>query len=346
LLPSGHLVPHQVWLGRHQAVLLLLWFHVAFVAGFAMVATHSLGHAFVETAIVSVAPVLASLSTPSRRWRSTIASLGLLINSAVLVHLAHGNIEMHFHFFVMLAVIALYQDWTAYVLSIAFVVLEHGVLGVLAPDSVFAHSAARSQPWLWALIHGGFVLAASVANLAAWKISERYTLHDPLTDLPNRALFSDLLEQTVARSVSDGERMAVLYLDLDHFKAVNDEFGHHAGDLVLIEVAERLRACTRRTDAVARLGGDEFGIILANVTEESQAENAAARILESVSAPIKVGDAVTRVGASIGIAVNNGRGKRAEVLVRNADEAMYSVKATGRSGYSLFPAGSKLEQAV
>lgn len=328
LLPSGQMLPPHVWQARHNAVLALLWLHVPFLLVFGVLTGHSVWHASVDTLPIAICAVWASISQIDRRWRAVIATTGLLLSSTMLVHLAGGTTEMHFHFFVMLGVISLYQDWVPFLFSIGFVALQHGIMGVLDPDSVFNTPYAQAQPWLWATIHGVFVLAASAANLAAWKISERYTLHDALTDLPNRAVFRDRLEEALSGAVMRGSSMAVLYVDLDYFKAVNDTFGHDAGDQVLIEVGERLKACIRGSDTAARLGGDEFGVVLRGIADQAEAVRVAERIIETVSEPYQVGGSEAHIGASIGIAIGKGEALEPEEIVKFADDALYSAKVT------------------
>ena len=103
------------------------------------------------------------------------------------MHLWGGAIEAHFHFFVMIGVLTLYQDWLPFLVAIGYVVLHHGLVGVIAPETVYNHPAAVENPWRWALIHGAFVLAASAAHVVAWRTNENQLLRDPLTGLPSRA---------------------------------------------------------------------------------------------------------------------------------------------------------------
>jgi len=317
-----------VWEARHHAVLVLLWLHVPFLLAFGLLSGNPFWHALVDISPVAIAAAFASVSRVDRRWRSVLATTGLLMSSTMLVHLADGNTEMHFHYFVMLAVISLYQDWVPFLFSIAFVALEHGIMGVLAPDSVFNTSYGQARPWLWATIHGAFVLAASAANLAAWKISERYTLHDALTDLPNRAVFTDRLEEALSGAVMRGSSMAVLYVDLDYFKAVNDTFGHDSGDKVLIEVGQRLNACIRGSDTAARLGGDEFGVVLRGIADQGEAVRVAECIIDALSQPFQVDGGPAHIGASVGIAIGKGEAVGPEAIVKLADDAMYTAKET------------------
>jgi diguanylate cyclase (GGDEF)-like protein/PAS domain S-box-containing protein len=151
-------------------------------------------------------------------------------------------------------------------------------------------------------------------------------LHDPLTDLPNRVLFRDRLEQALRLARRGKEGLALMLLDLDGFKDVNDTHGHHVGDLVLIEVAGRLLHSVRVSDTVGRLGGDEFAVLLPEVSDEVGVSRATAQILERLQMPIEVGGHQSRVGASIGVALYPANGSDVEALLAAADAAMYEAK--------------------
>ncbi|HZU76896.1 MAG TPA: GGDEF domain-containing protein, partial [Dehalococcoidia bacterium] len=170
--------------------------------------------------------------------------------------------------------------------------------------------------------------------------------HDALTGLPNRALLLDRLAQTLARQVRGGGNVAVMYLDLDHFKQVNDTLGHAAGDALLIEVATRLQSCVRPGDTVARLGGDEFALILEDVDDADPAVSTAERLLERLSEPVPLEGTSVHVGTSIGIALSE-RGESApESLLRQADTALYRAKAAGRGCYRIYDPSMQMEGAA
>ncbi len=157
--------------------------------------------------------------------------------------------------------------------------------------------------------------------------------HDPLTGLPNRLLFSARLEHAIAHASRNDTYLAVLFLDLDRFKTVNDVFGHPLGDKLLQDVGERLRACVRLDDTVSRLGGDEFVILLERIEDPENAGAVARKILSSLSAAFTVDGRDQYVSASIGISVYPRDGDDPAGLIRNADTAMYKVKEQGRQGY-------------
>ena len=157
---------------------------------------------------------------------------------------------------------------------------------------------------------------------------------DSLTSLANRNRLYDKLGEALARGKRHGKELAVLYLDLDKFKSINDSLGHAAGDAVLCEFASRLKASVRKTDTVARIAGDEFVILLEDLSSSAEAEQIANTILENTTAPMPYGDTVLNFSTSIGIALATGEDDADSVLKR-ADAALYAAKAAGRSTLKL-----------
>jgi diguanylate cyclase (GGDEF)-like protein len=163
------------------------------------------------------------------------------------------------------------------------------------------------------------------------------TLHDSLTGLPNRSLFTERLRHAMRRAARHPDDLfAVLFLDLDRFKDVNDNLGHFAGDELLRAVARRLEACIRPEDTVARLSGDEFAILLESITDISDAGRVAERIEEALSFPINLAGAEVTTSASMGIVTSSMAHEQPEQLLRSADMAMYRAKAAGRARYEMF----------
>jgi diguanylate cyclase (GGDEF)-like protein len=160
--------------------------------------------------------------------------------------------------------------------------------------------------------------------------------HDALTALPNRVLFHERLAEALGRVQRYKDRLAVLYLDLDHFKSVNDTLGHPVGDLLLRAVAERLGACVSENDMVARLGGDEFAIIQPGIAGPHEASVLAARLIEAVSRRYEIQSHEIVVGVSIGIALAPDNGLTSDLLLRDADMALYRAKSEGRGSYHFF----------
>jgi diguanylate cyclase (GGDEF)-like protein/PAS domain S-box-containing protein len=466
-LPEGRPLPEAVWRRRHRGIVALLWLHAIGIVCFGALAGYGFIHNAIEGGVVAAAALFASMARANRRVQAVAASLGLLTASAILVHLSGGYIELHFHFFVALMIIALYQDWVPFLLAIGYVVLEHGTLGVLDPTAVYNHPDGWAHPWKWAAIHGVFVLAASVASVLSWRLNEAarahtelilnsagegivgldlhgriafvnpaagrmlgwaigdligqglhsrvlhlpseaspaqtdaypviqaliggtvhhedaavfwrrdgtwfpveyvstpirergalvgavitfkditqrrqmeaqlayQAFHDPLTALPNRALFLDRLDRALLRSARHQTQLAVLFLDLDRFKVINDSLGHAAGDHLLVQVAQRLQACIRTTDTVARLGGDEFTILLDDTSDLAGAVQIAERIVAALAAPFTLNGHELFITTSIGIVLSTPGQDSSDDLMRNADIAMYQAKAQGKARYEVF----------
>lgn len=616
VLPTTHSLDPVSWQRRHRLIVILLWMHVVGLFAVGMLTGVGVFHTLFDCLPVVVAAQVAGVSRLGRRWRMLASSLGLIAASTALVHLGNGAIEMHFHFFVALAIIGLYEDWLPFFAAIVFVLTSHGLLGILWPEVIYNHAAAIQYPWRWAGIHAGFVAAASLATLGHWRyakqarsgerrareaaessaayaqslveqlrvteetyrtlfaanphpayvydgatlrllavndaaveqygfssdamlsmrvtdlhvsgeqgrlaagllnaqdglmktsdwrhqradgtqlwvdlathpilfegragclviasdvtarrraesalqssealhrsvvdsamdgiivlgtdgtiksfnlaaerifgcddasvlgqpvsvllparmhaivadsvqhhlaaagagnagtiieitglrldgtevplemrmtvstandstfvtgilrdISERKAFeaelthqayHDSLTGLPNRALFNDRLEHAVLRATRRNSMVAVLFLDVDNFKHVNDSLGHAAGDELLGTVADRLAECLRAADTLARLGGDEFTILLEDIDGVEDAVHVARRIVESVKLQMTIDGRDVAVGVSIGIALSVAGKPDASDLLRHADAAMYSAKRHGKGGYALF----------
>jgi diguanylate cyclase (GGDEF)-like protein/PAS domain S-box-containing protein len=170
---------------------------------------------------------------------------------------------------------------------------------------------------------------------AAERASEHRALHDPLTGLPNRRLLVDRLEHALARSIRQETLVGLLFCDLDHFKAINDDYGHAAGDSALVAVAQRLEGLLREGDTVARAGGDEFVVVLEDLAEPDDAGRIADRVRAALAQPVLFDDQPLRVTASIGVAISNGDTERVEGLLGRADDAMYRAKERGRDQIAL-----------
>jgi diguanylate cyclase (GGDEF)-like protein/PAS domain S-box-containing protein len=596
-LPTGGALPEDVWRRRHQGILTLLWLHVPAVFVFAMTRGNPVLHSATEALGVGAFAAAAVWYRHSRTAAMVLTAMGLLTASAALVHLSGGVIEMHFHYFVMVGVITLYQDWKPFLVAIGYVVLQHGVMGALAPESVYNHPEAVRAPWKWAAIHGAFILGMSAAGIVTWRLNEGLTanlterqqrlaeaqelarvgswardlrtggviwsdqhyallgmapgtpdararflsmlhpddsaaferavartiedgqpfaldvrvdtgegevrwlhargdvatwedgrpvvlagttqdvterhrsedvlketlsllnatldstadgilvvdgeghitsfnqqfaemwhiplevleerdddralgvvleqladpdgfiakvkelylqpdaeshdvlvfkdgrvfdrlskpqrvggvpvgrvwsfrdvtdrkrleeelahqaFHDSLTGLANQLLFRDRVDHALSRASRREETLAVLFVDLDNFKTVNDSLGHPAGDSLLLAVAERLRACLRTVDTAARMGGDEFAILLEDNPDEAAAVEIADRILEALRQPFSLLGKEVFITASIGMAFSECGRDPTDVLLRNADLAMYRAKGSGRNRQEVF----------
>ncbi|WP_238526784.1 putative bifunctional diguanylate cyclase/phosphodiesterase [Cellvibrio japonicus] len=164
----------------------------------------------------------------------------------------------------------------------------------------------------------------------------RLAHYDPLTDIPNRILFGDRLEHAINLAERDGTSFTLMFIDLNGFKQVNDNFGHDAGDAIIRICAERLSSCLRRSDSVARMGGDEFTLLLQNIENHTDVAHIAEKVIRTLSQPADINGHLVVVGASIGIAMYPQAGRDADTLLKHADMAMYRAKQEEGSSYRFF----------
>ena len=210
------------------------------------------------------------------------------------------------------------------------------VLGVLEVRCEKARE--REIDWVTALADVASLLALFLKRQRAEADLQRFARYDSLTGLPNRSFFLDTLERTLSRAGRQRTRSALLFLDLDGFKAVNDGLGHAAGDSVLQTIAERLRAGTRSSDLVARIGGDEFIVLVSNLARADDAALVARGLLDRLAKPCRTDNHDVTLSASAGISVYPEDGTDADTLLRNADLAMYRSKQEGKNTYRFFTA--------
>lgn len=213
--------------------------------------------------------------------------------------------------------------------------LEHRIVH---KDGTIRH--VRNTPVLHRDAMGRLVAYDGVINditerKRAEELFTRLSLHDGLTGLPGRALYMDRLRQTMHLAERHNERAAVYFIDLDHFKDVNDRYGHEAGDAVLAATARRLAACVRRSDTVARLGGDEFVALTPGIGDTANAAAIAGKMVAAMHEPFEVRGVVCRLGASVGVAFYPDDATRGGELLRLADAAMYAAKKAGRNCWRL-----------
>jgi diguanylate cyclase (GGDEF)-like protein/PAS domain S-box-containing protein len=222
---------------------------------------------------------------------------------------------------------------------------SNGELRILRKDG----TACWLEYFASTIEHGGKpAIQAAFIDITERKAAQerlRYNAqHDALTGLPNRTLFTERLERAIQHTEEQKrDLLAVLFLDLDRFKIINDSLGHLAGDQVLVTIARRLETCVRSSDVAARLGGDEFAILLDRVRDAGDATRLAGRILEELARPINLEKQMLFTTTSIGIALSEGASGSAEGLLRDADTAMYRAKAQGRARYEIFEPSMRIE---
>jgi diguanylate cyclase (GGDEF)-like protein len=328
-LPTGGDLPVEEWQRRHRALTRLLWASAAAIAVYSAIQGYAAWHTALDAGVVVVVGLVAARSKFSQRMRSLACSFGLLTAAAMGVHVSQGLTEAHFSFFVVIVLLTLYEDWTAFLLAVVYTLLHHGVLGMVEPGQVFA--AHADSPWKWATIHAVFVAGAGAAGVVAWRLNEGVrhamrrsqeelrdaALTDSLTGLANRRrLMSDL-----DGAVNDPHACLGLF-DLDGFKAYNDTFGHQAGDALLMRLGHRLSESVAGHGVAYRLGGDEFCVL-------ATGPESAATIEAAVGALTEQGGAFS-IGSSHGTVVLGGEVRKPEDALRIADQRMYERKNGGR----------------
>ncbi|WP_194715664.1 bifunctional diguanylate cyclase/phosphodiesterase [Noviherbaspirillum soli] len=220
-------------------------------------------------------------------------------------------------------------------------------------ESAYACDFRVQRPngsWLWMLSRGIIVardsdgrpllMTGTMQDISARKEADEKIWHhanfDALTGLPNRRLFRDRLDQEVRKAARSGKQIALLFIDLDRFKQVNDLLGHDAGDTLLAQAANRIKGCVRDADTVARLGGDEFTVILTALDSPARVEHVCQKILETLESPFHIGKEVAYMSGSIGVTLYPNDAITSEELIRKADQAMYAAKNAGKNQFSYF----------
>ena len=193
------------------------------------------------------------------------------------------------------------------------------------------------------LPEGGMLVILRAAGVSPVTDAEHQALHDSLTGLPNRLLLIDRLRQSLSRAVRHKDFIAVMFIDLDGFKPINDTYGHECGDEVLRVTAARLLEAVRGADTAARIGGDEFVIVLTELINGLHAGLTANRVIKGITKPIIWEGHTVTVSASLGVSIGPTDGPDPETLVKRADEAMYVAKKSGKNGYSFYNESSYFE---
>lgn len=327
-------------------------------------------YGFVSGGVITLAAYLVYRFHKGTRLMRVAAGIGMMLFSVVFIQQHLGRIEMHFHVFIAMAILSLYKDIVPLLVASATTIVHHAVFNYLQlyeislfdmPVMVFNYGCGMDI----VLLHGIFVIAELMVISYVIKLQIEYgvelnrteneimglneelsytSMHDILTGLPNRKSLHSKLELIRANADRSRNKFAVLFLDLDHFKNVNDTLGHIVGDALLKTVGKKLKSIIRANDVVARIGGDEFVIILSDVQEAGSLENVLVKILDAFRKEWIIQGHFLRLSVSIGATVYPDDSHDIDELMKFADIAMYKAKSEGRDQFSFFT--SELNQRI
>jgi diguanylate cyclase (GGDEF)-like protein len=272
-----------------------------------------------------------------------------MLASVLLIDATGGRIETHFHIFGSLAFLAFYRDWRVLLTASLVTSADHLIAGLWWPQSIYGVPTVSPWRWMehswWVAFEDIFLFVLCQQSLHdVWTIAVKEARmafgagHDVLTGLANRRLLEERFSPALpapALSGSDSVQKAVLFIDLDRFKQVNDTLGHTTGDKLLAKVAERLASSVRSTDTVARIGGDEFVVLIENA-DEGKATRIAGELLDAFNRPFEIDGAQLFISASVGISLAPEHGEELATLQEAADKAMYEAKSRGRNRFVVY----------
>ncbi len=319
----------RTWSGGHSAIHPHVW--IAILAG----------------PFTVLAPVTLVLLYPGRTLTRHVVAAAQIFTSILLIDVTNGRIETHFHVFGSLAFLAFYRDWRVLVTASAITAVDHIVRGIWWPQSVYGVLMVSPWRWVehawWVIFEDVFLVWSSNRSLHdMWELATREARlsegahHDVLTGLANRRLLQDRFDRCLSMARETAVGSAILFVDLDRFKQVNDVLGHTIGDKLLVQVAERLSCALRAKDTIARIGGDEFVVLIDHIDSASDAEAVGEKLISVLNQPFQVEGNQLLLSASIGIALCPEHGAELAVLQEAADQAMYMAKASGRNRIAVF----------
>ena len=300
--------------------------------------------------LVTIFPVTLAILRPGETFTRHVIAACQMFMSGLLIHISGGRIETHFHVFGSLAFLALYLDWTVLVTATVSILLNHSLMAYFAPSAIFGTNI--NPQWrflehvLWVVFFDCFLITSCIQGLKGLKqvalreadqeglLYQAY--HDALTGLGNRLLIQREVADRYKRQTAQENLFALMAIDLDRFKEVNDTLGHQAGDDILSQVSQRIKGHIRAHDVLGRMGGDEFALIIDDCKDVKLAQNIAERIVESLNTPFQCGTHTVHIGVSIGICFNHGAASESAELFHHADLALYKVKNNGRNCVLVF----------
>jgi len=355
---------HAHFIQADKVMLVLLgiqWFIATFITS---ISYDTYRYGFMSGALITLPLLVAYRYFKGTQVMRTLVAIAMMLFSLVLIQQHLGRIEMHFHIFIAMAILSLYKDTMPVFIAAITTIVHHVVFNILQqfevslfgmPVMIFNYGCGMDI----VLLHGIFVIVEAFVlgyiiklqieyaielNKTENKISglneelSHSSLHDSLTGLPNRVHLHSQLNLIVANASRYQWKFAVLFLDLDHFKNVNDTLGHNVGDILLVNVAKKLQHIVRKNDLISRIGGDEFIIIINEFDDVRSLEMIIMKILEAFRSEWRIKNHLLRLSVSIGVAVYPDDSTEINELMKFADIAMYKAKSEGRDKFSFFTA--------
>ncbi len=276
-LPKGDALDEAAWSARHRGILFILWLHVLGVPFYGAYMEAGPNLYLGGGVLLGAIAIAAQLPVVSRRLQAAIATYGLVTASALLVHLSGGRIELHFHFFVMMSVIVLYQDWLPFLVGLQFIVIDHGIVGTLMPSMTYVHAEGQEHPWSWALIHGSFILAQCASLIYFWRVNEVAREEALQSEARTRMIIETALDGVVTTNASgiitDWNTQAELMFDVARTEAIGQPLTTYLSAAHSSPVADAGMVLSglapgailnRRVESIGRTGsGQEFPVELA-----------------------------------------------------------------------------------
>lgn len=343
------------------ALIGIQWFIATFITS---ISYDTYLYGFIGGGLITFILLIAYRFFKGTKVMRALVGIGMMLFSLIYIQQHLGRIEMHFHVFIALAILSIYKDTVPVFVAAATTILHHLVFNYLQlyeislfgmPVMVFNYGCGMDI----VLLHGIFVFAEALVIGYIIKLQIEYgveqnrsenqimglneelsftSLHDSLTGLPNRYNLYSQLKLMVANANRYERKFAVLFLDLDHFKNINDTLGHNVGDALLKAVSHKLKSMIRENDIVARIGGDEFIIILNDFNDSGSLEQVISKILDAFHQEWAVQKHFLRLSTSIGVAIYPDDSTEINELMKFADIAMYKAKSEGRDQFSFFTA--------
>lgn len=342
-------------------LIMIQWFIATFITS---ISYDTYMYGFIGGGLITLIIGIAYRSFKGTQVMRALVGVGMMLFSLIYIQQHLGRIEMHFHVFIALAILSLYKDIVPVLVAAATTILHHFVFNFLQlyevslfgmPVMVFNYGCGMDIVFLHAVFVAaealviGYIIKLQIEYGVELNRSENQilglneelsftSLHDSLTGLPNRYNLYTQLKLMVANANRYDRKFAVLFLDLDHFKNINDTLGHNVGDALLKTVSRKLKSMTRENDIVARIGGDEFIIVLNDLNDLGALEQVITKIIDTFHNEWIVQNHFLRLSTSIGVAVYPDDSKDINELMKFADIAMYKAKSEGRDQFSFFTA--------